>query len=77
MLGGKEQEPLLRKTMENQLQPLQVPLGNFSAEMIKLGLMSTQLWCNGSTLGSLTYSHFLTVFIYIITYSLLLYFHLQ
>jgi hypothetical protein len=37
--------------MENQLQPLQVPLGNFSAEMIKLGLMSTQLWCNGSTLG--------------------------
>jgi hypothetical protein len=44
-----------RKTMENQLQPLQVPLGNFSAEMIKLGLMSTQLWCNGSTLGSLTY----------------------
>jgi hypothetical protein len=41
--------------MENQLQPLQVPLGNFSAEMIKLGLMSTQLWCNGSTLGSLTY----------------------
>ncbi|XP_076077814.1 midasin-like isoform X3 [Mytilus galloprovincialis] len=54
-LSNSENSQDGRKTYENRLQPLQVPLGNFSCEIEKLNLMSKQLWCNCSLLAETQY----------------------